>query len=80
MHRSAGRISLLVATLAIVVPTFARADIRLWQTDPDEPGTQRYFDFTGFLQPGFIHRANDHNAPLSDDNFWLRRASLPLTG
>lgn len=63
---------LLAAALCLPIGA-AQADIRIWEQHAGEPG-HRYFDLTGYLQPGFVLRQNDPNAPVTDNQFWLQRA------
>jgi hypothetical protein len=67
----------LAGTAALAaVPLAARADVRVFDNHPEEGKPHLWLDLTGFVQPGFIWRANDPYGPVTDDHFWLQRARL----
>lgn len=73
------RILLLLVSVALsLASNKASADIRFWEDGGTPEAPARYLSLDLLLQPGFIWRQNDDNAPLKDDNFLLQRARLGL--
>lgn len=70
----------VAAALVLVAASHAAADIRLWEEHAEEPARHRYFDLTGYLQPGFIARQFDEFSPITEDLFWLQRARIGFRG
>lgn len=65
-----------IAAATWLAPSDARADIRIWEENPDSKKNHRYFDFYFYAQPGYVWRQNDpdENNPIEDDGFLLQRA------
>ncbi len=72
------RLAAPLALALVFCAPLARADIRVWEEHPEDPGLHRDLWLTGYLQPGYIWRQDDPNGlnPNQDNNFWVQRARI----